>query len=198
MDGANTMLVSDTDNPVRSRAGNNAPHESYDRLKQEYWERNLYEVIPDNIQIFGEWIYAHHSIHYGCEGCCSPRNQGPPLEEYFQVFGVFNEELNLWLSWPETVEWANKIGFKTVPVVTKSDPLDESLYTNSTLLYDELVETAERVVADGHEGIVARHIYPYHYGQFPNRLGKYVRRNHVEKDATHWKHREITANRVDK
>lgn len=196
MDGGNTMLVKDSAEPVRARNGTVADHPSYDQLKAEYWERNLYEKIPEHLQICGEWVYACHSIHYGCDGCCKPRNQGPELDAYFYVFGVFDTRYNLWLSWPETEQWADEIGYPTAPVVRGGGSPDDVLFSNSTELYDELVADAERVVNAGHEGLVVRNTYPYHYGQFSERLGKYVRENHVEDGATHWSHRDVTPNKL--
>lgn len=191
MDGSNAMLVKDMDEPVRSRRGRDATHDSFDQLKQLYWEKNVYDALPSHLQIFGEWLYAKHSIHYGCDGSCpdecDKRNQGPALDDYFQVFGVFNTKWNLWLSWDAVEYWANEIGFSTTPVV----------FTNKTFdrvdqIYD-LYSTGEQLVQEGHEGFVIRSQYPFHYGQFGQRLGKYVRENHVQTDD-HWAHTEIVQN----
>lgn len=196
IDGGNTMLVRDSEEPVRARNGTEAEHPSYDPLKAEYWERNLYEKIPDHLQICGEWVYACHSIHYGCDGCCAPRNQGPVLDAYFYVFGVFDTRYNLWLSWPETKKWAETIGYPTAPVVRGGDDPDKALFENTNELYDILVDDGQQVVRQGHEGLVVRSTLPYHYGEFQYRLGKYVRKNHVEEGATHWSKKDVTPNRA--
>lgn len=198
MDGGNAMLVRDKDNPVRARNGQHADHESFDLLKQLYWERNLYEKIPDNLQIFGENMVAKHSIHYGCD--CDPpcEDVGPALPDYFMVFGVYDTEYDLWLSWPEVENWADRLGFPTTPVVTQSmDDVDGVLFEADYELYDEIEPIAQDVIADGHEGIVIRSKFPFHYDQFERRLGKYVRDGHVDPDADHWKHRPLVQNRLD-
>ena len=180
MDGSNAMLVRDVDDPVRARNGKYAEHLSFDKLKQEYWDRNLYEKIPEHIQVFGEWLYAKHSIHYGCN-CSEPCGDvGPKLDAHFQVFGIYDTRYNLWLSWPETKRWAGELGFPTTPV------LFETTIDAEYKFYDRLVELGEDLVENGHEGFVVRSSYPIHYGQFEQRIAKYVREGHVDPDADHW------------
>lgn len=190
MDGSNAMLVKDTEEPVRSRRGRKAQHDSFDMLFQEYWNKNVYEQLPENLQVFGEWIYEKHSIHYGCDGCCDERNQGPPLENgYFQVFGVFDTDWNLWLSWNETKKWAEKLGFKTTNIL-----FENKTFKNETELYDEMASIADELTPE-REGFVIRSIYPFHYGQFGSNLGKFVRENHVQTDV-HWKHQDQPRNEL--
>ena len=188
MDGSNAMLVKDSEEPVRSRRGRKAEHQSFDQLHKLYWEKNVYEKLPEHLQVFGEWLYAKHSIHYGCDGCCDERNQGPALENgYFQVFGVFDTRHNLWLSWFETERWANKLGFDTTRVLLRNIH-----YDNRNQLYEELTTLANKLTPES-EGFVVRSRYPFHYGQFPQRLGKFVRENHTQTE-THWKHQQQTRN----
>lgn len=200
MDGSNAMLVADADEPVRARNGRDATHESFDQLKQAYWDRGVYDNLPDHLQVFGENMYAKHSIHYGCEGCCEERNQGPPVSDIFLVFGVYDTRYNLWLSWWETEQVAEDIGFPTVPVVDKTSiGVDEDMI-GSVANGDQLFKTkyttiGEDVVDQGHEGIIVRSAYPFHYDQFGRKLGKYVRPNHVQTDE-HWSHQETVRNDI--
>lgn len=193
MDGSNAMLVADTDEPVRARNGRDAEHESFDQLKQEYWDRTVYENLPDHLQVFGENMYAKHSIHYGCDGCCDERNQGPPVDDVFLVFGVYDTRYDLWLSWPETEQIAEQIGFSTVPTIWDSNNAkqiaDESEFRQT------LTALAEDTVLSGHEGIIVRSMHPFHYGQFTQKLGKYVRPNHVQTDE-HWSHGDAPDNQI--
>lgn len=205
MDGSNAMLVKDSEQPVRARNGRDAEHESFDHLKQEYWDRNVYENIPEYYQVFGENMYAKHSIHYGCDGCCKERNQAPPVDDVFLVFGVYDTRYNLWLSWPETEEVADDIGFETAPVVAAphdftDDPRSEVITEfererPEVDLAGYTTSLAEQYIDRGHEGLIVRSAYPFHYGQFGQRLGKFVRPNHVETDE-HWSHQEVTRNEV--
>ena len=115
MDGGNAMLVSDIDNPVRARNGQHADKQHFDMCKQMYWENNLYDRIPDHLQIFGEWLYAKHSIHYGCDCDDKCEDVGPALDDYFQVFGIYDTRYDLWLGWHETTEIAESLGLSLVP-----------------------------------------------------------------------------------
>lgn len=189
MDGSNAMLTKDLENPVRARNGKHAEHQSFDYLKQLYFDRGIYEELPGHIQIFGEWLYARHSIHYGCD--CNPRcdDVGPALKDYFQLFGVYDTRLDLWLSWDAVEEWADRIGFPTVP------KLEETRFDREDEIY-RLNDLAERVVADGHEGITVRSRFPYHFAQFERRVAKYVRDGHVDPEADHWKHRTVIQNQL--
>ncbi len=190
MDGSNAILVADADAPVRSRSASRADHDSFDLLFQQYWEQNVYGKLPENLQIHGEWIYAKHSIHYGCSGCCEDRNQAPPLENgYFQVFGVYDTNWHLWLSWEATKQWADKLGFETTPVLFSNTEFD-----HEGEFYDKLSTLADKLTPN-REGFVVRNTYPFHYGQFSERLGKFVRRDHVQ-TSEHWSHQRITENKT--
>jgi len=154
----------------------------------------VYETLPSNLQVFGEWLYAKHSIHYGCQCDELCEDVGPMLHDYFQVFGIFDTDYNVWLSWPETEHWAEKLGFPTTPIVDEHTR-DENSYTDERKFVRHYTEEAERIVDMGHEGIVIRSKFPFHYGEFGQRLGKYVRPNHVKTDE-HWSHQSITPNEL--
>lgn len=191
MDGGNATLVKDTDNPVRARNGKYAEHKSFDLLKKRYWDEDWFNRIPENLQVCGEWLYAKHSIHYG--GTCEPECEdvGPELNDYFQIFGVFDTKYNTWLSWPEVEKWSKKLGVPTVPVLKKSVS-----FTKTNVLWNELLKLSRETVNKGHEGIVVRSKAPYHYGQFSKNVGKYVRENHVKTGEKHWSKRDIVTNKT--
>lgn len=196
LDGSNAMLVADTDAPVRARNGRDADHVSFDHLKSEYWERNVYETLcelGDGLQVFGENVYAKHSIHYGCPtdccGGCDERNRGPALEDVFYVFGVYDTHYQVWLSWRETQAVAEEIGFPAVPAV------GTITHDRGHGLERELSRLGDNTIEDGHEGIIVRSQYPFHWGQFETFVGKYVRPNHVQTDE-HWSHQQVVRNGV--
>lgn len=196
LDGSNAMLVKDSEEPVRARNGRDANHESFDYLKQEYWDRNVYDKLPSHLQVFGENMYAKHSIHYGCEGCCDERNQGPALDDVFYVFGVYDTRYDLWLSWPETEQVAVDIGFPVAPIRRRTHEDTNIPFSDERKFTMHHVDLGEWVVDNGHEGIIVRTKYPFHYGQFERKLGKYVRPNHVQTDE-HWSHQPTTRNKID-
>lgn len=179
MDGSNAMVTHDR---VTARNGTDAPHASFDYLKQLH--SKFKHRIPEHLQIFGEWLYAKHSISY---------TDDLALDSYFQVFGVFDQRYNLWLSWPEVEQWADEIGHPTVPMIETGEYEEWQIYTENKR--PDFSTLGQSIVNRGHEGLVARVKYPYHYGQFEQRLAKYVRDGHVQTD-THWKHQEITQNEL--
>jgi len=198
MDGGNAMLVSDKENPIRARNGRHADKEHFDMAKQWYWENDLYSQIPEHLQIFGEWLYAKHSIHYGCD-CDDPCDDiGPALEDYFQVFGIYDTRYNLWLGWRKTIQIAEEMDLTVTPsAYTKYElgtyPNDGS---GTQMLWQQLYDLSQKVVDQGHEGIVVRSVLPFHYGQINQRLGKYVRPGHVKDGEEHWSHRELVQNKL--
>lgn len=203
-DGSNAMLIKDLENPVRARNGKKADHKSFSHLKEIYWNSNIHSRMPENIQVFGEWLYAKHSIHYGCDCDTECEDVGPNLTDmvdgdygektYFQVFGAYNMEYDTWLSWSATEKIAESLGFPTVPVL-KLSKSDEAMYSNQNVFYDDIYKMAKSVIDRGGEGLVVRSKYPFYYGEFGERLGKYVRKNHVKTDK-HWEFQEIVQNQL--
>jgi hypothetical protein len=56
MDGSNVQMDNKT---IAARNGTTANHKSFDYLKKIHAESYKY-VIPEGIQVFGEWLYAKH------------------------------------------------------------------------------------------------------------------------------------------
>jgi hypothetical protein len=205
-DGSNCMLVSDVENPVRARNGSR-PEETMKPLYREgglYWEQEVNQKLPNRLQVFGEWLWSKHSIHYGCDCQEECDDVGPNLTEivdvdderaYFQIFGAYDKVHDIWLSWPETKQVASELGFPTTPVIYEEDD-DNSTYQSTYEARRDLIQRAHKVVNRGGEGIVVRTKFPFHYGQFCQRLGKYVRPNHVDSDAKHWSKRQKIKNKL--
>ena len=63
-------------------------------------------LLPDNIQLFGENMFAVHSIEY--DG----------LSSFLYVFAAL-EDGTKWLSWDDVKELAEKLDLPTVPLVTR-------------------------------------------------------------------------------
>lgn len=208
MDGGNMMVTADVDTPVRARNGSepeNTMREMY-RPGGLYWTHAVNEKLPDTVQVFGEWLRAKHSIHYGCDCDSECEDSAPPLTSYtpeyddssalFQIFGVFDTERCLWLSWPETEQVADALGFPTTPVRYVEADSDTATFETVHEARTELLDHAHNVVKNGGEGIVVRTKFPFHYGQFGTRVGKYVRENHVSDTERHWSHRTMIENRL--
>ena len=189
MDGGNVCL---TRQGVVARNGESANHSSFSLLKERavvYCSK-----IPEGIQIFGEWLFARHSIAYENELA---------LENYLQIFSVWDQNKELFLGWDQVEKWAEILEVPTVPVIGKY------IFKSSIEAENTITTIAEDVIDQGHEGIVLRLVYPFHYGLFEGyvtenkkstkattstgnsksswhvvAIGKYVRYGHVQTDHT--------------
>lgn len=175
MDGSNAKLAK---NYVAARNGRQANHSSFDMLKSIH--STLQSKLSDGLLVFGEWLYAKHSIHY---------TDDLSLSSPFQVFGVYWISERHWFGWNAVETYAEVLGFSTVPVVGVIQGSTEWELTN------KICRIAEEQISKGHEGIVVRPEYPFHYGQFEQLVGKYVRANHVQTDE-HWMNQKIIRNKV--
>lgn len=174
MDGSNVQM---TRRHVAARNGVVANHKSFDYLKYLHAQKYSH-MIPEDLQVFGEWLYAKHSIHY--TGNLSLRN-------YLQIFGIYNQKTRLWGSWIDVQKMAWILDVPTVPV------LKTVRYEKEWQLVQDVMNIAQDVIKQGHEGIVIRINFPFHYGQFNDHVAKYVRENHVQTDK-HWSAQSIIKN----
>ena len=130
-----------------------------------------------DIELFGENIYAIHSIEY------------KKIEHYFYVFAV--RYLDTWLSWEEVQFYAAAFDFPTVPVLNVvSDFNDELTFKNKVLAlttknsafdsYDILSKKPCTI-----EGVVSRNVDAFAVNALGVNVFKYVRKGHVKTDE-HW------------
>jgi hypothetical protein len=127
-----------------------------------------------SIELFGESLYAVHSIKYGS------------LSSYFFLFAVRDGER--WLSWDEVVEYAEIVGIPTAPVLfdgiieaSELRPLVEGMVAGSSRL------SARDSVAPASpiEGVVARLADSFGDDAFSTHVFKWVRKGHVQ-SGEHW------------
>jgi hypothetical protein len=71
--------------------------------------------------------------------------------------------------------------------------LKTASYEKEWQFVSDISNLAQTVINSGHEGIVVRIAYPFHYGQFSDHVAKFVRPNHVQTDE-HWSHQSIIRN----
>ena len=143
--------------------------------------RQRWELIKNelgNVEIFGENLYAVHSIEY------------QRLETHFYVFAV--RCADKWLSWEEVKFYAALFDLPTVPEL-KIEPVTELTQQS---LKQEVIELAQQPSFFGsvdpwtgeactREGVVSRHIGEYPVSEFAHNVFKYVREGHVRTDE-HW------------
>jgi RNA ligase len=142
--------------------------------------RQKWELIKNdlgNLEIFGENLFAIHSIEY------------QHINNHFYVFGV--REFDRWLSWEETKFYAQMLDFQTVPVIkTVQDFTNENVFKQDVLsiisqpsAFDSVDFKTQRPCTM--EGIVSRNTDEYLVDNFEKNVFKYVRKGHVKTDE-HW------------
>jgi ATP-dependent RNA circularization protein (DNA/RNA ligase family) len=166
MDGENTNMYSDR---IHARSIDSKHHDSRNWVKG-LWGR-IKNEIPEGWRICGENLYAKHSLYY--EG----------LPSYFMVFSIWNEK-NECLSWVDTLDICSMLNLITVPVIGVG-------------IYDEayLKELPNKMDLGKQEGFVIRNIEKFHYDNFSENVGKWVRPKHVTTDQ-HWMFSAITPNKL--
>ncbi len=129
-----------------------------------------------DLEIFGENIYAMHSIEYQA------------VASHFYVFGIRDKDM--WLSWEEVVFYATLLDFPTVPVLKQTKPLEQKSFEAE--IVDIVQQPSTFGSKDVHtqldcsmEGVVTRNLESYPVADFKENVFKYVRKDHVKTDA-HW------------
>ena len=175
LDGENTCL-----SPLGVFARSHAAptlHPWADHLKIRH-SMMVNDLKENNLEIFGENLYAIHSIIY------------PRLEEHFYVFGVRVHDM--WLSWEETKWYASFFDMPVAPELLIQSTSDTELI-KSTVLDLSKQESIFGSVQNGtnppldctREGIVSRNIQEYPVEDFAKNVFKFVRKDHVQTDV-HW------------
>lgn len=142
---------------------------------RRFWQLVKHDL--GDLEIFGENLYAIHSIEY------------QKLEHPYYVFGI--REHGRWLSWEETRFYAAMLDLPTVPVLSvETKPINQQTFESKMLQlvnapgtfepYDVL-EQKPTVM----EGIVSRNANSYTVDAFAQNVFKYVRKGHVKTDE-HW------------
>jgi len=176
IDGSNTSLET---SGCFARTHSGPPsHPSFDGLKALH--ASIKYSMPNNLQLFGEWCFALHSIAYS------------ELPGYFLLFNVRElGEPSIWLSWEEVELWAEEVAVPTVPV------LFQGSVKNETELQDLVVSLMDQPSYCGgiREGVVVRVQRKFYDKDFSLCVLKMVRANHVQ-TSDHWKDQEIVKNKL--
>lgn len=130
-----------------------------------------------DLELFGENIYAIHSIEYR------------KIEHHFYVFAV--RCLDQWLSWEEVCFYAAAFDLPVVPVLSYATNLEqEHVFKGEVLGWTKQRSSFESVDTLTQEpctleGIVSRNISGFPVNKLGENVFKYVRKNHVKTDE-HW------------
>ncbi|QEH34511.1 RNA ligase [Aquisphaera giovannonii] len=161
-------------------------HPQYDLFKQ--WaaaKRPVLEaMLEDRFILFGEWLYARHSVHY----------RGLP--HYFFEFDVYDKEAEAFLDLEQRLILLEGTGVRTVPVVHRGaigrDELSARIVPSR---YDSVFDNPMTGRADDlMEGLYLR---TESNGAVTGRA-KLVRPEFVErvKRSEHWQHQAMVPNRL--
>lgn len=176
MDGSNCVWTHDY---IAARNGKQANGTSFDYAKQLH--SAIRDRIPEHLYIYGEWLYAKHSIFY---------EKDLSLDGYFQVFGIYDIDTMRWSAWRDAIYYSAVINAINVPAIR----IIESTQ-NVKHLTEMITEIAKRIIATGHEGIVVRNIDSFDGSKFSENVAKYVRANHVQTNK-HWSKQKVVINKI--
>jgi RNA ligase-like protein len=173
MDGSNTCLERKS---CFARSHSSIPaHPSFDQFKALH--ASIKHIINDGLQIFGEWVYAKHSIGYS------------KLPGYFLLFALRDAEDKFWCPWADVEMWARILNVPTVPVLYQGSVSSEKELQRTT----EFLMTQPSVYGGEREGIVVRKSHGFTDDAFSGCAMKNVRANHVQ-TSEHWKNQSIVKN----
>lgn len=154
MDGENTTMYSDY---MHARSVEYESHPARHRTKA-FHAQIAYE-IPPGWRVCVENLYAFHNIHYQY------------LPAYEQMFSIWTDK-NECLSWDETETWAKLIGIPLVPVLYRGKWSSWSM--------PHFRKGVTHLDGDECEGYVVRVAGQFHYREFRQKVGKYVRAGHIQ------------------
>jgi hypothetical protein len=160
LDGGNLTFTRDT-MYARSIDSGTQP---WDRPAKALWAMTAYR-IPDDWRVCGESMWARRSIAYS------------DLPGVFIVFGIWDETDTL-LGWDDTVDWARRLELPVVPVLYRGGSLSEAR-----------AAWASQRDAESSEGFVVRSAGRIAAVEFPLKVLKWVRPNHVRSEPA-WRHRD--------
>jgi len=157
------------------------PWSNYLKVKHNLMKKDLIDL---DLEIFGENLYAKHSIEY------------TNIDQHFYVFAVRQD--GMWLSWEEVCMWAGLFDFPTVPLLGYSYP--KQMFEENGLTPEQFTKHVLSIVKEPStfnsidtytgknctmEGIVTRNALGFSVDLFKENVFKYVRSNHVKTDK-HW------------
>ena len=142
--------------------------------------RQRWELLKNDLgdlELFGENIYAIHSIAY------------EHIEHYFYVFAIRCQDQ--WLSWEEVCFYAAAFDLPTVPVLGLALNTREEIAFRAEVLNFTRKQSAFASVdvktgtACTIEGVVSRNSKGFAVDELGTNVFKYVRKGHVKTDE-HW------------
>ena len=153
-------------NYIHARSVDSKHHPSRDWVKN--YHASIKHLIPQNMIVYGENVYAKHSIAY------------TDLDSYFYGFAV--SVYGVILPWPICKDIFDDLGICSV----------EELYTGPYTpdIHDSI---QAKLDLDTDEGYVIRKVTAYEHSEMCRYTAKWVRPGHVQTNK-HWAHQKIQPN----
>ncbi len=164
LDGSNSSI---TKGGVYGRSHSKYTTNSWDSELRKL-HSSIQKDLDDDIFIFGESLYAIHSIEY------------TNLDSYFYIFGV--RDNGVWIPWYQVEEYSYLLDIPTVPVLFKG-------VVNTQKELKELVNnlvSKPSELGGQREGIVIRNAGAFDNENFKDNVMKWVRKDHVKTIDKHW------------
>lgn len=175
LDGENTTIYR---NAYHARSLDSGYHPT------RTWVQNLQAKIgweiPEGWRICGENLAGRHAIEYY------------NLPSYFFVFSIWDEN-NQCLSWDDTVAYCDVLGLEHVPVLHRGF-YDANIDKVLSDFSEVGINCQPRRWSQEIEGYVLRLADSFHYSEFGEVVAKYVRTDHVDPEARHWRHSTVATN----
>ncbi len=176
--GKNIVITSKLDGENTAMTANDIYARSHGAPTRSPWTRNLWDpsdglywkikgLIGPNEIVYGENLYAEHSIHYD------------KLTAYWHMFAA-NDGIN-WYSWDDVEMLASLLDVPTVPVLYRGTIVSER-ELRALVDYFTVQPSA---YGETREGVVIRVADEFPVDEFSNYVCKWVRPNHVTTDE-HW------------
>ncbi|QDV52263.1 RNA ligase family protein [Gimesia fumaroli] len=163
---------------------NEGMHPQYDLFKQ--WavvkRSDLERMLEDRFILFGEWVYARHSIHYRS------------LPHYFFEFDIYDKIQQVFLSLPRRLELLAGTGIETVPVIHQGAITRKTL---ETLIGDSAFDSAfENPMTNRTDSLMEGVYLRTETTKAVTGRAKFVRPEFVEKikQSSHWQHQVMVPN----
>jgi hypothetical protein len=159
-------------------------HPQYDLFKQWTMGKRpvLETMLEDRLILFGEWMYARHSLHYR------------RLPHYFFEFDLYDKQRQVFLDLASRLEKLEGTGILTVPVIHRGRATADQLRGMiGPSQFDSQFENPLTGRADNlMEGLYLR---TEAAGCVTGRA-KLVRQEFIEKagQSEHWQHQPVVAN----
>jgi hypothetical protein len=163
MDGENTTIHR---SGTHARSPDSRYHPSRDWLKA--FAAGISVQLSEDERIVGEYLFAQHSVVYD------------RLPTYFLGFAWIVGDT--FQSWDHTIKRFVELGITPVPVLYRG--------AYRPRLFEDLAASLDLRLQ---EGFVVRAAGAFVESDMPTRIGKYVRKGHVQSE-THWMKTEVVRN----